>query len=128
MLIGGLSYSLIELIYRGYTHWTMFILGGLCFISCGLINEIIPWKMILSKQMLIGAIIITALEFIVGLIVNVWLGWNVWDYSELPLNVFGQICLFFSIAWYYLGGIAIIFDDYLRYWIFGEDEPEYKLF
>lgn len=127
-LIGGIAYVGIEILWRGYSHWTMFILGGLCFICCGLLNEIIPWEMVLSKQMLIGAVIVTLLEFLTGMIVNVKLGWNVWDYSNLPLNICGQICPIFFIAWYYVSGLAIILDDYLRYWLFHEEEPHYKLF
>lgn len=127
-LIGGMAYVGIELLWRGYSHWTMFILGGLCFICCGLLNEIIPWEMVLSKQMLIGAVIVTLLEFLTGMIVNVKLGWNVWDYSNLPLNICGQICPIFFIAWYYVSGLAIILDDYLRYWLFHEEKPHYKLF
>lgn len=127
LLVGGITYVGIEILWRGYSHWTMFLLGGLCFICCGLLNEIIPWEVALYKQMLIGAIIITLLEFITGVIVNIKLGWNVWDYSNLPLNVCGQICPIFFIAWYFISGIAIIFDDYLRYWMFEEEKPHYKL-
>ena len=127
LIVGGTTYVGIELLWRGYSHWSMFFLGGLCFICCGLLNEILPWDMILSKQMLIGAIIITTLEFITGCIVNLKLGWNVWDYSNLPLNICGQVCPIFFIAWYYVSGLAIILDDWLRYWIFHEEKPHYKL-
>lgn len=126
--VGGIAYVGIELLWRGYSHWTMFLLGALCFVCCGLLNEIIPWEMVLSKQMLIGAIIVTLLEFITGCIVNLWLGWDVWDYSQLPLNIMGQICPIFFVAWYYVSGIAIVLDDYLRYWFFQEEKPHYKLF
>ncbi len=51
---------------------------------------------------LIGAAVITGLEFTVGMIVNVGLGWNVWDYSEKPFNLFGQICPLFSVGWFFL--------------------------
>lgn len=125
--VGGLAYVGIEYLWRGYSHWTMFVLGGICFICCGLLNEIIPWDMVLSKQMFIGAIIITTLEFITGYIVNIKLGWNVWNYSKLPFNICGQICPIFFIAWYYVSGIAIVLDDYLRYWLFHEEKPHYKL-
>ena len=64
--VGGLLYVLIELIWRGHSHWTMFILGGLCFIYLGLINEVLPWEMPLWKQILIGAAGITVLEFLTG--------------------------------------------------------------
>ena len=53
--VGGLLYILIELIWRGRSHWTMFLLGGICFVFLGLINEVIPWQMPLWQQILIGA-------------------------------------------------------------------------
>lgn len=80
-LIGGLIYVTLEILWRGYSHWTMGVLGGICFICLGLINEILSWETPLVLQMLIGGTIITVLEFITGCIVNLWLGWNIWDYS-----------------------------------------------
>ena len=124
--LGGLIYVFIELMWRGYSHWSMFLLGGICFIALGLINEIIPWEMPLTVQMFIGCVIITALEFITGCIVNLWLGWDVWDYSELPCNLLGQISLKSSVGWYFLSAIGIMFDDWLRYIFFGEEKPRYK--
>ena len=125
--LGGVIYVLIELMWRGYSHWSMFLLGGICFIALGLINEIIPWKMPLTAQMFIGCAIITALEFITGCIVNLWLGWNVWDYSELPFNFLGQISLRSSIGWYFLSAVGIVLDDWVRYIFFGEEKPKYKI-
>lgn len=127
-VIGSIIYMNLEILWRGYTHWTMGILGGICFICLGLINEILSWETPLVLQMLIGSIIITILEFITGCIVNLWLGWNVWDYSELPYNLLGQICLPFSILWYFISAIGIIIDDYIRYIYFDEERPRYKLF
>ena len=124
-LIGGLFYVLIELIVRGHSHWTMFIVGGLAFFLIGCINEKYR-KMPLVKQMAIGATVITILEFLCGCIVNLWLGWHVWDYSNMPFNIIGQICLPFTAAWYILSLLAIVLDDHLRYWIFGEEKPRYK--
>lgn len=124
-LIGGDIYILIEIGYRGYSHWTMFILGGICFLSLGYINRFLPWTTPLPAQMLIGMGIITTLEFATGCIVNLWLGWHVWDYSNVPLNLWGQICLPASIGWYFLSVVGIVLDDYLRYWIFSEDKPRY---
>ena len=126
-LIGGIIYFLLETTWRGHSHWSMFILGGLCFICLDLINEIIPWGMPFILQMLIGSIIITALELITGLIVNVALDWGVWDYSKLPFNLWGQICLHFTVIWYFLSVVGIVLDDYLRYWFCNEDKPKYTL-
>ena len=127
-LIGGVIYAALEMICRGYTHWTMVILGGVCFVAVGLINEVIPWDMPLAVQMLCGSVIITALEFACGCIVNVWLGWDVWDYSAEWGNLLGQICPKFSVIWYFVSLIAILLDDYLRYWLFDEKKPHYRLF
>lgn len=126
-LIGGITYVLIELAWRGYSHISMFILGAFCFVLLGGINEFLLWELGFVWQMLIGAGIVTILELIVGIVVNVWLGLEVWDYSNLPFNFMGQICLPFSFAWTLLSGVAIVVDDYLRYWLFGEEKPHYKI-
>lgn len=123
--IGGLLYIIIELIWRGYSHWTMFVLGGICFVCLGRINEVIPWNMPLWQQALIGTAIITGLEFITGCIVNLWLGWNVWDYSNVPFNVLGQICLPYILLWIPISLAGIVSDDYLRHWLFKEEKPHY---
>ena len=124
--IGGLLYYLIEVVWRGYSHWTMYCLGGACFVSIGLINEILPWEMPLWKQGIIGALMVTVLEYVVGCIVNIGLGWNVWDYSDVPFNIQGQVCLPFTLLWFAVSIVAIILDDYIRYWAFGEEKPEYR--
>lgn len=40
LLIGGLIYYGIEVAWRGYSHWTMALVGGICFVVIGGINEI----------------------------------------------------------------------------------------
>ena len=127
--VGGVLYYLLEVLWRGYSHWTMALLGGLCFVLIGAINEVIPWEMPLVLQGVIGsACIVTPLEFVTGCIVNLWLGWNVWDYSNIPFNVMGQICLPFSALWVVVSAAAVVLDDWLRYRWFGEDKPHYTLF
>ena len=121
----GLTYIGIEYLYRGYSHWTMMITGGLCGFFIGKINEYIPWKMPIWKQILYGEIIVLILEFVTGCIVNMYLNWNIWDYSSLPFNLYGQICLPFAILWIPLILVTIILDDYLRYWWFREERPRY---
>ena len=126
-LFGGTVYCLIELLFRGHTHPSMYILGGICFIICGLYNEVLSWETPLVLQMFLGATSITILEFITGVIVNIILKLNVWDYSNMPFNILGQICLPFWFAWFFLSAIAIIVDDYIRYYFFGEEKPRYKI-
>ena len=89
------------------------------------INEFFTYEIPLWKQCLIGSIVVTTLEFITGCIVNLWLGWNVWHYEHF--DILGQICLPFSILWLFLSAVAIIVDDWLRYWWFGEEKPHYKI-
>ena len=125
--VGGALYIVIELLWRGYSHWTMFILGGICFFYIGLINEEFTWDMPLVKQMFIGAIVITMWEFLFGIIVNGVYNLNVWDYSNMPFNILGQICLPYSILWFFISLPAIVLDDYLRHWLFGEEKPHYRL-
>lgn len=124
----GTIYYLIEIMYRGYSHPSMWLLGGLCGVFIGLINEILSWETPLCVQAAIGSVIVTILELNVGIIVNIILNMNVWDYSNMPLNVLGQICVPFSVAWLFLSVVCIIVDDYLRYILFHEEKPQYKLF
>lgn len=125
-MIGGLLYILIELLWRGRTHWTMFIVGGLCFVLVGLINEVFTWDMPLVQQQAISAVMITIVELLAGLLINC--NYTIWDYRSMPLNIMGQVCLPYTILWFFLSCPAIILDDYLRYWIFREDKPHYTLF
>lgn len=128
LLIGGFVYYAFELVLRGWSHWTMFLLGGVCFILIGEYNEHVSWDTPLIKQGVVGACIVTALEFVVGMIVNVYLNWNIWDYSDMPLNFMGQICLPFSIVWIAVSILAVVVDDWVRYFLFKEEKPHYKWF
>lgn len=125
--IGGYAYCTIEILARGYSHISMLIAGGICFILIGLLNEFVSCKMSFISQMVISAIIITGVEFITGLIVNIWLGLEVWNYSDKPYNLMGQICYLYVGIWFVLSPIAIIADDYIRYWIMGAEKPHYKI-
>ncbi len=127
-LTGGFAYGAIEILTRGYSHISMLIAGGICFILIGLLNEVYAWDMSLLSQMVISAGIITTVEFTVGIIVNVWLKLGVWDYSSKPYNLLGQVCLLYTNIWFLLSLFAILLDDYLRYFLMKEEKPKYKLF
>ena len=127
-LFGGFAYGGVEILYRGFSHISMMVAGGISFILIGLLNEIYSWKMALISQMVLSAGIITAVEFLVGLVVNVWLKLNVWDYSNLPYNIMGQVCLIYTNVWFFLSLPAILLDDYLRYFLLKEEKPRYKIF
>lgn len=100
-LLGGMLYPAIELLTRGRTHWTMAATGGLALLLLYRHNKTHK-NQPLWKKCLVGAGIITGLEFGVGCITNLILDWHVWDYSNCPMNVFGQICLPFSAIWFAL--------------------------
>ena len=112
-LIFGISYYLLEILWRGYSHWTMIIVGGLCGLLIGLINEITP-KMNTILQMLLGSVIVTIIEFVTGYIINIKLDLNIWDYSNLRFNILGQVSLLFSMLWFFLSYIVIKLDDCIR--------------
>lgn len=82
-LIGGALYYCLEVLFRGYSFWSMVACGGICFIVCGLINER-NRCMPLPLQMLIATCGITVIELEAGLILNVGLGLHIWDYSNMP--------------------------------------------
>lgn len=126
--VGGYAYCGVEILFRGFSHISMLIAGGICFILIGLLNDIFPYKISIVSQMVLSAIIITFVEFLSGLIVNVWLDLNVWDYSALPYNFMGQICLLYTNIWFLLSLPAILMDDYLKYYLLGEEKPEYRVF
>lgn len=112
-LVGGISYGIMEILFRGYTHWSMLVTGGICFFIFYLINFKLETHNLLIRC-IISTLIITTLEFIVGYIVNIVLKWNVWDYSHMPYNIKGQICLGFSGIWLILGIPMTILSDKLR--------------
>ena len=124
---GGFVYMTLEMLFRQRTAYSMGICGGLAFIIIGCLNNLIPRSMSLLKQCLIGGIcIVTPVELIFGELFN--RTYEIWDYREMPLNFDGQICVPFTILWCFISLIAIILDDYLRYYIFNEGKPHYKLF
>lgn len=112
--IFGLTYGLIEILWRGYTHPSMIIVGGICGLIVGLLNENNK-KMDVLQQMIIGMIVVTIFEFISGYILNIKLGLGIWDYSNMKYNFMGQVCPQFSTAWFFLSYVVIYVDDFLRF-------------
>lgn len=117
----------MEVIYRGYSHYSMFILGGICFLYAGIQNEFTDWEQSIIIQVLKVWIFVLISEFITGCIVNIWLDLNVWDYSNLPFNILGQSCLYYALLFILICIFAIILDDYVRYFFFKEEKPHYHI-
>ena len=104
-MLGAVGYSAMETIWRGHTHWSMAIAGGICFIIFSLVAKNMQGRSIFLKAG-VCALGVTAVEFIFGVIFNLWLKMDVWDYSHMPMNLLGQICPMFSLMW---AGIALVF-------------------
>lgn len=126
-LIGGVSYYFIEILYRGYSHFSMIIVGGLCFVLIGSLNEFSKKEIPLLLQMLASVLIVDTIELISGIIINKILLLNVWDYSNLRFNFLGQISLRSSVCWFFLSLLAIFIDDLLRNKIYNQEKHTYKI-
>ena len=100
--IGGCAYMILEFIWRGHSHYSMFLLGGLCFLLVGKLGK----RLHPAAAQIAGAGVITALELATGLLVN--RSYNVWDYRSVPLNFLGQICLPFTLLWVPVSLAAIV--------------------
>ena len=127
--VGYFCYMGIEVMFRGYTYILMGITGGIAFILIDKINDIFSFEMDILLQSVIGSAIVTFLELIIGRTLQMLNLPPMWDYSDLPLNYNGVICLPFSCLWVILVFFVIILADAINYYLFHEDPiPYYKLF
>ena len=94
--LGGEAYMTLEFLWRGRSHGSMFLLGGLCFSLLGWLRRRTEQFSIVFR-MLTGAGVITVLELLTGLLVN--RDYRIWDYRRLPFNFRGQICLLYFLLW-----------------------------
>lgn len=116
--LGAIGYCVIEILWRGYSHWSMTVTGGICFMMIYFVNETIVSGGVLKKSTT-SAIFVTAAEFLVGCIVNLLLGWNVWDYSDRPISLLGQICPEYFILWCLLCIPATLIAQQIKQKVFG---------
>ncbi|PWM43031.1 MAG: hypothetical protein DBX47_07470 [Clostridiales bacterium] len=107
--LGGMIYQIIEMLWSGHSHWSMFLLGGTCvvLVYTVYINVTAPVGILISC--VVGGAIITTLEYLTGMLMNKRLKKNIWDYSKRKFNVNGQICLQYSLYWVLLSPAAIFF-------------------
>lgn len=117
---GAFVYGIIEISARGFTHISMGLLGGAAMYLIHLMNTPHRTPMRIFSALVISALFITVCELITGEIVNVKMGLNVWDYSMMPMNYDGQICLPFTLIWFALSAVGIVFDDFIRIKLFCE--------
>lgn len=128
-LFGFMAYITIEVLYRGYSYPLMGACGGIAIVLIDRLNNKISWDMDILIQGICGSLIITGFEWIIGELFLRGVLPVMWDYSSIPLNYKGIICLPFSLLWIGLSIIAVILADAINYYFLGdEDIPYYRLF
>jgi len=134
---GGGAYGLLEILWRGFTHISMIILGGICFIGLLHIykyNEVkFPrlfkrrgysekagggedissaqargFRLNMAIKSVLGGGMITAAELLAGILLNIWLSLNVWDYSGQRFQFLGQISLIYFFLWCGLSFVVFV--------------------
>ncbi len=122
----GEQYFVLEALWRLFTrgeraHPAMLIVGGFCIVAIGAINQTPRfYKLPVLLQSVIGSLITLVIEFVSGCVLNLWMGLNIWDYSHLWGNLYGQICIVFALVWLVLMPTAIWMEDAFRYYVWGE--------
>ncbi len=128
-LVGFCAYITIEVCFRGYSYLLMGIVGGIILLLIDQINERISWNIDLIVYGIIGSSIATLFEFFIGETVKILHINPMWDYSNLPFNFDGVICLPFSLLWIILSIIGVLIADAINYYVFEElPIPYYKIF
>ena len=128
----GFIYCMIEILFRGWSHWSMFVSAGFLGVFCvDSVNNVLSFDCDYIVQILISTILCTIGEGISGIILNVWLQLNVWDYSKMAFGTFffGQCNIFFCVAWAVLSAVCIVLQDCLVYYVLRADDerPHYHI-
>ena len=111
--IGAVGYCLLEILWRGFTHPSMAIAGGVSFVAIAYIQKAFkPLRFI--YRCIIGGLTVSVIEFLFGFVFNIVLKRNVWDYTMMPFNLFGQICLLYTVLWCFVSAPMLILSDLLR--------------
>lgn len=130
---GAAVYFFLEVAYKSLTghperiSWTMLAVALILCIPVERCGAELPWGCPLWLQALACAALVTAVEFVTGLVLNRWLGLGVWDYSHLWGNLWGQICPQFTALWWGLCLLFIPVFDWLRWAVEGEERPHYTI-
>ena len=125
---GGAVYYSLEILYRGYSHWSMFLLGGLCFCIIDKLYQKRKGIFSIVAFMLTGGLIITALEGMTGAFGNLYLHRQVWDYSNLPLHLYGQVSLHFTLLWCVMTIPIIWLSGLFHYYVFHDEQQQIRRF
>lgn len=101
-MMGGFAYLGAELAWRGATHWTMFLAGGLCVCYLNWLNGLTQPQLPLLLCGALGALGVSGIELMFGLFCTRLLRLRVWDYSGEWGNVAGLVCPKYTVLWFFL--------------------------
>jgi len=89
-----------------------FLYGPFCAVyGVGAVIMIISLQYFKKSHMSLfigGGIVGTVTEYLVSLIGEIILNVKWWDYSEMPLNINGRVCLLYAVFWGALGLFLIL--------------------
>ena len=128
---GGTAYFLLEVAWKTFRgeperiSWTMLVLAVALCVPVERAGAELPWECPLWLQSAACAALVTVAELLAGLVLNVWLRLGIWDYSELPGNLWGQVCPQFFLVWWVLCAAFIPVFDWMRYAVMGGQRPKY---
>lgn len=128
---GGTVYFLLEVAWKTFRgeperiSWTMLVLAVALCVPVERAGAELPWTCPLWLQSAACAALVTAAELLAGLVLNVWLGLGIWDYSNLRWNLWGQVCPQFFLVWWALCAAFIPVFDWMRYAVMGGQRPKY---
>ena len=111
--IGAVCYSALEILWRGFAHWSMSLAGGVCMCGIYTINDKMK-KINRMEKCALCTLLITTVEFLFGVIFNLILHMHIWDYSRFKYNILGQVCLIYSLLWFIVSFPALRICDYLK--------------
>jgi len=127
-LFSSIVYCFIEIMARGYTHYSMAILAFICGIGLMFLNDtVLEYDTYFEIQVLFGTLLCTTLEYIFGLMFNS--NFSVWDYRNLPFTLHfldDQVNIMFCFAWMLICIFGIPLLDYLQYKAGLGDKPHYR--
>lgn len=114
-VFGAFVYGTLEIIWRGFTHPSMLLLGGFCLTFIYNAEKKLYGRIHIGIRAFFYAFVITLSEFICGLALNIGLGLNIWDYTPLPFDILGQICPHFFLVWLMLSYVCCFVCKAMRF-------------
>ena len=116
--LGGIIYYFIEIAFRGESHYSMILCGGIAFYTVSFLNRHLEDRLSILSRMILSALLITLIEFWFGVYFNLYLHEDVWDYSGHFIQYKGQVCLTFTVIWFFLSLPLFWVEKYIRSHIF----------